>query len=294
MEENKKNRIEIETLVEAPVSLVWETWTQPRHVIRWNAASPDWCTTSAENDLRVGGTFQSRMEARDGSMGFDFTGRYIQIIPETLIEYILEDGRNVRIEFEDREGTTHIKESFEPEQINAEDLQRAGWQSILDSFKRYAQKIKGSDLLLFECDIHADHTKVFRALHDPELFRKWTVSFNSESRYEGKWEKGSLVRFLGEGSDGKTSGMISRIREHIPSKFISIEHIGMIDGDREIMEGPAVDPWKGALENYTLHNHDQTTRLTVDIDSADEESANYFKKVWPEALKQLKILCEEK
>jgi len=293
MEKEDKNIIEIETLVDAPVEQVWDYWTLSRHMIRWNAASPDWCTTCAENDLRPGGNFHARMEARDGSFGFDFRGTYTNIIKHKLIEYKLEDGRMVKIEFEPQHDQTHILERFEPEQQNALDLQKTGWQAILDSFKRYAEKRKLSDLLVYDCEIKADHTKVFRALYDPELYRQWTVSFNPSSRYEGKWERGATIRFLGEDHNGKTGGMISKIREHIPDKFISIEHLGMVDADREIMHGSEVDSWKGVLENYTLSHADGRTLLIVDLDPVDQQSTNYFNDMWPKALHMLKSLCEK-
>lgn len=130
--------IVIDTLVDTPPEQVWKLWTEPEHITKWNSASPEWHTPRATNDLRVGGAFSSRMEAVDGSMGFDFEGTYTAVEPHTRISYTIADGRSVEVRFA-REGTgTRVQESFEPEGTNPLDMQQAGWQSILDSFARYA------------------------------------------------------------------------------------------------------------------------------------------------------------
>lgn len=130
----------VSVIVNATKAQVWECWTGPEHIVKWNAASDDWHTPKAENDMRIGGRFKSRMEARDGSAGFDFTGAYTHIRKHEFIEYIMDDGRNVKVEFLQVPGGIKIIEAFEPEQENPEELQRAGWQAILDNFKRYAER----------------------------------------------------------------------------------------------------------------------------------------------------------
>jgi len=131
--------ITVESVVNVPRTSVWEYWTEPRHIVKWNSASEDWHTPIAENDLREGGRFRSRMEAKDGSFGFDFTGTYEDVRLHERIEYHIDDGRTVRIEFEESAGATRIVETFEAESENSVELQRGGWQSILDNFKRYAE-----------------------------------------------------------------------------------------------------------------------------------------------------------
>ena len=128
-----------------PVSAVdaWKFFTGPEHIIKWNAASPDWHTPSASNDLRVGGIFVSRMEARDGSMGFDFTGTYTAVDPGKSYTYEIADGRPVRVEFTEVSGGTCIRQVFRAEGENDPELQRAGWQSIMDNFGRYVMGICG-------------------------------------------------------------------------------------------------------------------------------------------------------
>jgi len=130
--------ITVETTIAAPIDLIWLTWTTPADIQQWNAASDDWHTTAASVDLRVGGTFSSRMEAKDGSMGFDFAGTYTQVVEHQLIECAFGD-RTLRVEFlPGPEGVT-VRETFEAEPTHSEEQQRAGWQAILDNFARHVR-----------------------------------------------------------------------------------------------------------------------------------------------------------
>jgi uncharacterized protein YndB with AHSA1/START domain len=131
--------IQVESLVKAPVEKVWNFWTKPEHITRWNNASDDWHTPYAQNDLRTGGKFLSRMEARDGSFGFDFGGVYDNVIIHELIEYTLGDGRKVLVHFTGLGNETKLVEIFEAEVINSIELQKVGWQAILDNFKKYVE-----------------------------------------------------------------------------------------------------------------------------------------------------------
>jgi uncharacterized protein YndB with AHSA1/START domain len=131
--------ITIKATVNAPVETVWKYWTEPEHIKKWNNASEDWHTTAAENDLRVGGTFLSRMEAKDGSFGFDFSGVYGEIKLYEVIAYTLGDERKVKITFIREENKTEVTETFEAESTHSIEMQEAGWQSILDNFKRYTE-----------------------------------------------------------------------------------------------------------------------------------------------------------
>lgn len=134
-----KKKVKVETTVEAPPDKVWSLWTESEHIKKWNQANDDWHTTKAENDLRAGGKFSSRMEAKDGSMGFDFGGIYDKVIPNEHISYTLDDGRKVIIDFAEINNGTAITETFEPEGQNSIDMQRQGWQAILDNFKKYVE-----------------------------------------------------------------------------------------------------------------------------------------------------------
>ncbi|MDX1920419.1 MAG: SRPBCC family protein [Candidatus Caenarcaniphilales bacterium] len=132
-------KISVEITLSAPIEKVWELWTLPEHIVKWNQASDDWHTLFAENDLRVGGKFLSRMEAKDGSFGFDFGGVYQEVKINELIVYTIDDGRKVEISFTTIDKETKVVETFEAENENSIELQRAGWQAILDNFKKYVE-----------------------------------------------------------------------------------------------------------------------------------------------------------
>jgi uncharacterized protein YndB with AHSA1/START domain len=118
----------------------WDLWTLPEYIIHWNHASDEWSCPRAETDLKVGGRYTFRMEARDGSMGFDMSGTYLKIDKPGFLSYDMDDGRTIEVTFTEKDGVTEIIEKFEPESIHSRALQQQGWQSILDNFKRYAEK----------------------------------------------------------------------------------------------------------------------------------------------------------
>lgn len=131
--------ITVETVVNKPMNQIWEKWTLPEHIMNWNNASDDWYTPAAENDLRAGGTFTYKMAAKDGSFSFDFGGVYDEVILNRSIAYTLGDGRKVVIRFIEEAEGVKIIETFEAEDSNSPEMQKSGWQAILDSFKRYAE-----------------------------------------------------------------------------------------------------------------------------------------------------------
>jgi len=137
--ETTTTNITIETTVNAPLEKVWAYFTQPQHVKNWNNASDDWHTPTAENDLRAGGNFVYRMEAKDGSFGFDFGGTYDVVKENEYLEYTIGDGRKVKISFINEASGIKVLENFEAETTNPIDLQRTGWQAILDNFKKYTE-----------------------------------------------------------------------------------------------------------------------------------------------------------
>jgi uncharacterized protein YndB with AHSA1/START domain len=131
-------KITVETNVHAPIERVWQAYTTPDDIVQWNAASEDWHTTKSSVDLRAGGAFSSRMEAKDGSFGFDFAGTYTNIVPNRLIEYSFGD-RAARIEFTEKPEGVSIKVSFDAESTHSIEQQQAGWQAILNNFARYVE-----------------------------------------------------------------------------------------------------------------------------------------------------------
>ena len=131
--------ITIQSVVKADTNTVWRAWNDPEDIKQWNAASEDWHTIRSAVDLREGGSFSSRMEAKDGSEGFDFEGIYTRIVPHKLIEYRLGDGRNVEVQFSHTVAGALVKVTFEAESVNEPEFQRQGWQAILDSFARHVE-----------------------------------------------------------------------------------------------------------------------------------------------------------
>ncbi len=132
--------ITVESTVNAPVDKVWEYWTKPEHITKWNYASDDWHSPWAKADFREGGSFSARMEAKDGSMGFDFGGVYDVIRPNEYIEYTMSDGRKVKVNFGRQGDSTRVTESFDAENTHSVELQKGGWQAILDNFKKYTEE----------------------------------------------------------------------------------------------------------------------------------------------------------
>ena len=139
METTNTTQITVENTIQAPVHKVWEYFTSPEHIKNWNNASDDWHTPSAENDLRVGGKFVYKMAAKDGSYAFDFGGVYDDVQANKLIVYKIGDGRKVSVSFNGDGNETKLVETFEPESTNPIEMQKAGWQAILDNFKKYVE-----------------------------------------------------------------------------------------------------------------------------------------------------------
>ncbi len=287
----EKTIITILAEIHSPVEKVWRLWTGAEHICRWNHASDDWHTTRAENDLRTGGKFLSRMEAKDGSFGFDFEGKYDSVQHLKQINYTMSDGRNVWISFASHGNTTKITEAFEAEEMNSAELQKDGWQAILNNFKAYAESFKSKELMHFEIIINAPATKVYNCMIEDKTYRVWTSEFNPTSHFKGSWEKNSKILFVGTDDKGKTGGMVSVINENIPDKFISIKHLGIIKDGIELTSGPEVESWAGGLENYSFEEANGITTLGVDLDAIDD-FREYFNETWPKALKKLKEICE--
>ncbi|MGY3857994.1 SRPBCC domain-containing protein [Aeromonas intestinalis] len=132
-------KISVSVWVKRPLATVWQGWNTPASIMAWNAASEDWHTDSSRVDLRVGGRFCHHMAARDGSIGFDFEGTFTAVDPPGLLDYVMDDGREVQVRFREGAGGTRVEEVFDAESEHSEGMQRAGWQSILNNFKRYME-----------------------------------------------------------------------------------------------------------------------------------------------------------
>ena len=186
---------------------------------------------------------------------------------------------------------TILTETFEAENENSLELQQEGWQAILNHFKKYAEA-NGKFKLHFSTTINANAKHVYNTMISDSTYREWTSIFNPTSRFEGSWNKGSKIVFIGTDKDGNIGGMVSRIKENIPESFISIEHLGLIQNGKEIISGPEVEDWAGILENYSFSEKDGKTMIGVDIDT-NADFKSYFSETWPKALEKLKEICEE-
>ena len=156
-------------------------------------------------------------------------------------------------------------------------------------------KIKQMRKLKFTKKINASAEKVYNTMlgiNSIETYEGWTSEFNPTSTYEGKWDKGSKLYFIGTDENGKRGGMVSEIAENKPYQFISIRHYGILDGDKEITQGPEVEKWAGGLENYTFEEKDGVTTLLIEVD-VTEDYVDYFNKTWPGALNKLQQLAEK-
>lgn len=285
-----KTMITIETTINANIDKVWKAWTNSEDISKWCLASPDWHMPSVKQDFRNGGTFSNRMEAKDGSFGFDFEGRFDEINEKQNINIILADGRVWNTQFQDNGETTKVIEQFEAEDQNPIEMQQAGWQAILNNFKSYTES-KKLEKLNFNITIAAPVAKVYDTMLAADTYKEWTGVFNPTSSYEGSWDKGSKILFVGIDENGAKGGMVSMIKENIPNEFVSIEHIGMLKGNEEITSGPEVEGWSGSHENYIYSSMDGDTQLTVEIDTIPDYKS-YFEDTYPKALEKLKEICE--
>ncbi|HET9053897.1 MAG TPA: SRPBCC domain-containing protein, partial [Cyclobacteriaceae bacterium] len=147
------------------------------------------------------------------------------------------------------------------------------------------------ETLYFEIEINAPVSNVTEVMLGQKTYPEWTAEFNPTSTYRGSWEKGSKILFVGNDQNNQEEGMVARIKEHLPNKFISVEHLGLLHKGEEITSGPAVEPWKGSLENYSFAETSTGTKLSVTLDT-NAAYQSYFAEAWPRALKKLKQLCE--
>ncbi len=149
--------------------------------------------------------------------------------------------------------------------------------------------------LQFKVNINAPVTRVYDVMlgiNNKSTYEQWTALFNPTSTYEGSWDKGNKILFIGVDEKGEKGGMVSRIAENIPNRFVSIQHYGLIQADMEITEGPEVEKWANGSENYTFEANNEITEVTVDLDTT-EDFADYMNQIYPKALDKLKEICEK-
>lgn len=278
-------KITIEALVNAGVERVWDSFNNPTAITKWNQASPDWHCPSAENDLRVGGKLKSRMEAKDGSFGFDFEAVYDEVDPNKKITYTMGDGRKATTTFEPVENGTKLTTCFDAETQNSIELQQAGWQAILNSFKQYVESRKE---LHFSIDINASKQKVWDTMLQQDTYKMWTAVAWSGSRYEGEWKQGSEIKFMGE----QDAGTLALIEVCNPTNYLLARHIAIINADGSLdTTSEMAREWTGAKEAYQFTEQHGVTILKVTIETF-EKWAGMFEEGWPKAVGKLKELCE--
>ena len=149
--------------------------------------------------------------------------------------------------------------------------------------------------LQYKVSINAPVTQIYDSMlgiTHKSSYGEWTALFNETSTYEGSWDKGSKILFIGVDEKGEKGGMVSRIAENIPNQFVSIQHYGLVKGDKEITEGPEVEKWANGFENYTFEENNGVTTVTVDLDTT-EDFINYMNEAYPKALDKLKEMCEK-
>ena len=149
--------------------------------------------------------------------------------------------------------------------------------------------------LQYKVSINAPVTQIYDSMlgiTHKSSYGEWTALFNATSTYEGSWDKGSKILFIGVDEKGEKGGMVSRIAENIPNQFVSIQHYGLVKGDKEITEGPEVEKWANGFENYTFEENNGVTTVTVDLDTT-EDFINYMNEIYPKALDKLKEMCEK-
>lgn len=147
--------------------------------------------------------------------------------------------------------------------------------------------------LTYQIKINAPVANVFKTMLGKETYKQWTSAFDPSSDFEGIWDKGQKIYFTGVNENGEKGGMVAEIAEYIPNSYVSIRHLGILDKDQEVLSGPTVEDWAGALENYSFTEIDGQTLLKVDVDTSDEY-INYFDEAWPKALEALKEISETK
>jgi len=291
MIQGDKTILTVTVTVNVPIRRAWHFFTHPNHIVRWNGASEDWHCPQASNDLKVGGRFNYRMEARDASFAFDFEGTYTAVEAQKFIAYVMDDDRRVEISFEAKGDTTLVSEQFEAETMNPAEMQLAGWQAILDNFKQHTESAVGENPLHFEQLIAASPEKVHRLMLEDASYREWTAIFNPGSFYEGSWDEGAEIQFVGLNENGEKEGMIGHIAVHRPQQYVSIAYDGVIDKGVNRFTGPDVEALASGREEYRFVARDGQTLLVVDMDDPGPY-AQYFTESWPKALDKLQEICE--
>ncbi|MCH7409433.1 SRPBCC domain-containing protein [Belliella sp. DSM 111904] len=289
-----KNPIEVRTAIKSNLEQVWNAWIDPKHIVNWNFASDTWHCPAAQLELKKGGRFTYTMAAKDGSMAFDFSGVFEQVQEMKILTFKLDDGRAVEVEFQQDGEEVLLIERFEPEQLNDVDLQKSGWQAIVDNFRIYVQGLSEDEKveISIETQIDAPKSTVFEVMLADKTYREWVSAFHPGSYFIGSWDKvGGELLFVGPNEQGEDSGMIAEVLEYAYGEKVTLIYTGLFSKGKRIFEGKAVDTWKGGKESYALIEMNGITHLTVKSEIPSAYAAS-FEQSWEQALDILKRLCE--
>lgn len=213
--------ITVSTIINVTISKAWDLWTLPEHIIHWNHASEEWSCPKAETDLKIGGRYTFRMEAKDGSMGFDMSGTYLKIDKPGFLSYDMDDGRVIEVTFLEKDGVTEIIEKFEPESIHSRELQQQGWQAILNNFKIYAEQLENNiadQPVMVSQYFNHPQNRVWDAITNHEMIIQWF--FDNIPSFSA--ERGFKTRFVVE-NEGRVFPHLWEIIEVINGEKITID-----------------------------------------------------------------------
>ncbi|MFN3529715.1 MAG: SRPBCC domain-containing protein [Bacteroidia bacterium] len=278
--------------LQLPAAQAWRSFTQPAHIINWNFAHESWHCPTAENNLQAGGHFKYHMAARDGSGSFDFEGQFEQIEHRQRIAYHLNDSRKVEFRIEPTDSGIRVWHNFEAATDHDAEQQRQGWQAILDQFALYTASLEPLVEMHFEHDYPIAPEELCNMMFSDKGYREWTKPFNANSHFEGVWETGASMRFLGVDGDGTVGGMLSKIRLFEAGKQVCIVHEGDIQKGQEVRFDQSVAQWAGAEENYYFEPMEGGTRLRVMAEVAPQFES-WMQEFWPPALQKLHQMCEK-
>ncbi len=271
--------IEIEVLIKNSLDKVWEYWTGQPFISQWYSASDDWWTPWVNQNFQVDQGFVYRMEARDGSMGFDFSGVFTEIVDHEKIVYVLEDGRKVLTTFEERDGRILLKQAFDAEDQNSAQMQKDGWQAILNHFKSFCE---GDQIeMSFRTVLGTNPNRVWEYLTLPRLYEEWAIAFSEQPKFVGQWVEGGTIDFI-DFQEGGTRVQLDKVK---PFEKLYMTHIAMIDGQAGIVEDhPEAPTWVGTKENYDLELVGKETILTIHI-MCHPKYVDYLRNSWEKAVK---------
>jgi|GEM_PF-403589 len=280
-------RIKVETLVNRPISDIWKYWTLAPHIREWYTASDDWWVPCVDQSFVVGGYFKYKLSLRDNSTSFDFKGQFSRIIKGEVIEYILDDSREVITRFKCEDEGVRITQEIDPDKETSEEEQAQGWQAVLDHFKLYSE----ADHMSFRVTkvMPSDKEMLWDYLTKLDKYIRWAYVFSDGSRFEGDWKKDHYIRFI-DPSSGGTKVHIDELEE-LEKIFMTHEALITQEGKEEVTSDQA-KIWIGTKEKYQLRTLDNGSELSVCIRS-HHSFVDFLRDSWENAMSVMKEKIED-